>query len=331
MTDARGERRGVEVIDLHTWIDSPFGPVRAVNGVSLRLRPGEMTALVGESGSGKTMLGRSILGLIGAPLVPGLPGRVLLGDLDLRSLDDRSLDRIRGRRVAMVLQDPMTSLDPVRRIGRQLTEPVRVHLGMTRSEAREHAVRLLESVGVPDARRRMRAYPHELSGGLRQRVAIAIALSCDPDVLIADEPTSALDVTVQAQLLDLLDELRRERRVAVLLITHDLGIVAGRADEVLVMYAGRIVERGRASEVLQVPHMPYTKALLDAVPRMDGPSHRRLAAIPGSPPVLLGEQAGCAFAPRCSAADDRCRVERPVLAERPGYAGHEVACWYPAS
>jgi len=328
-TDVRGERRGLVVDDLHTWIDSPFGPVRAVNGVSLELRPGEMTALVGESGSGKTMLGRSLLGLIGAPLVPGLPGRLQLGDVDLRSLDDRGLDRIRGRRVAMVLQDPMTSLDPVQRIGRQITEPVRVHLGIGRAEAREHAVRLLESVGVPDARRRLRSYPHELSGGLRQRVAIAIALSCDPDVLIADEPTSALDVTVQAQLLDLLDELRRERRVAVLLITHDLGIVAGRADQVLVMYAGRIVERGSAQDVLARPRMPYTRALLDAVPRADAPSHRRLAAIAGAPPVLVGDPPGCAFAPRCGLANDHCRIERPPLEPGPDGSGRAAACWRP--
>ena len=282
------------------------------------------------------MLGRSILGLVSAPLVADVPGRILYAGIDVRLLDDAGLDRIRGRRIAMVFQDPMTSLDPVQRVGRQLMEPMRVHLGYSKSEARGRAVELLTAVGVPDPARRLKAYPHELSGGLRQRVAIAIALSCDPDILIADEPTSSLDVTVQAQLLDLLDELRRERRLAVLLITHDLAVVAGRADRVAVMYAGRIVEQGPTAAVIGTPRMPYTRALLDAVPRVTDAAHTRLTAIAGQPPVLIGEGPGCAFAARCTRVDDRCRAERPALegpvsgrSQPDGAVGHLVACWHP--
>ena len=324
-----GPRRMLDIEQLHTWIRTPFGNVHAVDGVDLQLAPGRLTALVGESGSGKTMLARSVLGLVLQPTDPAAPGRILFGGNDLLRLDESSLAAIRGRRIAMVFQDPMTSLDPVQRIGRQLIEPMRVHLGMSTGEARERAVELLTAVGIPDPARRLRAYPHELSGGLRQRVAIAIALSCDPDVLIADEPTSALDVTVQAQLLDLLDELRTERRLAVLLITHDLGIVAGRADEVAVMYGGRIVEHGATAAVFDAPQHPYTRALLGAVPRVQAPSHQRLAAISGVPPVLLGRPPGCAFAPRCNQVGPRCAGEDPLLTPVPG--AHPTACWYPAA
>ena len=320
-----GPRRSLVIENLHTWIRTPFGNVHAVDGVDLELVPGRLVALVGESGSGKTMLARSALGLVLSPLDPDAPGRIMFGDNDLRRLDESSLARLRGRRIAMVFQDPMTSLDPVQRIGRQLTEPMRVHLGLSRSEAREKAVELLTAVGVPDPERRLRVYPHELSGGLRQRVAIAIALSCDPDILIADEPTSALDVTVQAQLLDLLDELRYERRLAVLLITHDLGVVAGRADEVAVMYGGRIVEQGPTDSVFESPDHPYTRALLGAVPRIASASHSRLAAIPGIPPILLGRPAGCSFAPRCPQAVETCTTSDPQL-EVTG-PNHQTACW----
>ena len=321
-----GPRRSLEIEDLHTWITTPFGNVRAVDGVDLELAPGRLTALVGESGSGKTMLARSILGLVSQPTDPEAPGRILFGGNDLLRLDEKSLQSVRGRRIAMVFQDPMTSLDPVQRIGRQLIEPMQTHLGTRRSEARERAVELLAAVGVPDPARRLRAYPHELSGGLRQRVAIAIALSCDPDVLIADEPTSALDVTVQAQLLDLLDHLRTERRLAVLLITHDLGVVAGRADDIAVMYAGRLVEHGPIGQVFAAPQHPYTRALLEAVPRVNRPSHSKLAAISGTPPIMLGRPAGCAFAPRCPIAADRCRTDDPALA--PTSSGQLAACWF---
>ncbi len=319
-----GGRRALVLDDLHTWLQTPFGEIRAVDGVDLRVEPGRLVALVGESGSGKTMLARSVLDVVSAPVSPASPGRILFGDADLRRLDQRSMARVRGRRIAMVFQDPMTSLDPVQRLRRQITEPMRVHLGVTRAEARRQAVGLLEAVGIPDPERRLRSYPHELSGGMRQRAAIAIALSCDPDILIADEPTSALDVTIQAQILDLLDELRAERGVGVLMITHDLGIVATRADEVAVMYAGRIVERGSTAGVFRNPAHPYTRALLGAIPRIDDAGHQRLTGIQGTPPIMLGRPPGCAFAARCPQAESRCLTDEPTLTAS---IGSEAACW----
>jgi peptide/nickel transport system permease protein len=314
----------VQVADLHVWLHTPFGVVRAVNGVDLELRRGEMFALVGESGSGKTMLARSLLGLVPSPpLVPDLPGRVLFDGVDLLSWGAETLRNIRGRRIAMVFQDPMTQLDPVMRVGAQIAEPAMVHLGLTRKQAMARAVELLAEVGIADPQRRARAFTHELSGGLRQRVAIAIALAAEPEVLIADEPTSALDVTVQAQLLDLLQRLGRERGLSVLFITHDLGVVASRADEVGVMYGGRIVERGSTVDVFANPQHPYTRALLGAMPRLDRPAHQRLETIVGSPPILLFDQPGCAFAARCPIAEGRCLEQRPALAG----AGHQCACW----
>jgi peptide/nickel transport system permease protein len=322
-----GGREGLTIENLHTHLITPFGIIHAVDGVDLRLEPGTITALVGESGSGKTMVARSVIGLVNSPIKTDVPGRILFRDHDLRQLGPAAMRSIRGRRVAMVFQDPMTSLDPVQRIGRQLMEPMHVHLGTSRSEARTRAIELLRAVGIPDPERRMRAFPHQLSGGLRQRVAIAIALSCDPDVLIADEPTSALDVTVQAQLLDLLGKLCAERRLAVLLITHDLGVVAGYAREVAVMYAGKIVEQGQTRPMFAAPRHPYTRALLDAVPRLSHDPHHRLTSIPGTPPILLGRPRGCAFAPRCTAATDQCRSDDPVLTSIE--EGRLVACWHP--
>ena len=322
----------VQIEDLHVWLTTPFGIVRAVNGVDLELRRGKMLALVGESGSGKTMLARSILGLVPSPpLVPDLPGRVLFDGIDLLSWGSKTLQNIRGRRIAMVFQDPMTQLDPVMRVGAQIAEPAMVHLGLGRKQAMSRAVELLAEVGVPDPERRVRAFAHELSGGLRQRVAIALA--AEPEVLIADEPTSALDVTVQAQLLDLLQRLRDDRGLSVLFITHDLGVVASRADDVAVMYAGRIVERGATSEVFADPQHPYTQALLGAMPRIDNRSHQRLTTIGGAPPVLLFEQPGCAFAPRCPIAVEVCTRQRPPLQAGSllhyvaGPHAHESACW----
>lgn len=304
----------LSVQNLHTHLNTPFGPVRAVDGVSIDLHRGRMLALVGESGSGKTMLARSILKLIPSPpRIEGLAGRVMFEGKDLLTVDDDTLRSIRGRRIAMVFQDPMTTLDPVMRVGTQIAEPAMLHLGLSKKEALDRAAELLHEVGVPDPKRRLRAWPHELSGGLRQRVSIAIALSAMPDILIADEPTSALDVTIQRQLLDLLSKLREERGLSVLFITHDMGIVASRADDVAVMYAGRVVEYGTTTEVFADPRMPYTRALLSSIPRIDGEAHTKLAVIPGIPPVPFGLRVGCAFAPRCSLAVDTCFTEIPDL------------------
>jgi peptide/nickel transport system permease protein len=336
-----GARHDLVISNLTTVLATPFGLARTLDGISLTVRPGEVTAIVGESGSGKTMLARSIIGLLPAPLDPSSSGSIDYGGVDLRTLNDHQMRQLRGRRIAMVFQDPMTSLDPVQRIGRQLTEPIRLHLGLDKAAARQQAIQLLEQVGVPDPERRLRSYPHELSGGLRQRVAIAIALSCDPDVLIADEPTSALDVTIQAQLLDLLDRLRTERRLAVVLITHDLGVVASRADQVAVMYGGRIVEHAPTRELFAAPNHPYTVALLGAVPRLDQPLHHRLAAIGGSPPSPMLPRVGCSFASRCTNAADRCTTDDPHLTPAQHQAeitaegvsrpreDHGVACWHP--
>ena len=309
-----------------TTIATATGTVHAVRDVTLALPRGMVVALVGESGSGKTMLARSILRLL--PAGGATAGHVWLDGDDLLALDARALREVRGRRIATVLQDPMTSLDPVVRVGAQIAELVRVHLGVGRRAARARARELLADVGVGDAPRRARQYPHELSGGLRQRVAIAMALACEPALLIADEPTSALDVTVQAQILDLLLRLQQERHLTVLLVTHDMGIVARYADEVAVMYAGRIVERGSTAALFAQPSMPYTAALLAAVPRVDGDSHARITGIVGQPADARDVPAGCSFAPRCAYADERCVGERPELT---GLLGHEVACFHPLS
>ena len=312
--------------DVRTTIDSPNGPVHAVRGVSLTLPRGRTLALVGESGSGKTMLARSILGVL--PATASTTGRVWFGGRDLRTLDEAGLRTVRGREIAMVFQDPMSALDPVMRVGEQIAELVRLHLGLGRRQAKARARSLMEQVGIGDAGRRARQYPHELSGGLRQRVAIAMALAGEPKVLIADEPTSALDVTVQAQILDLLRSLQADRGLTVLLVTHDLGIVASHADEVAVMYGGRVVERATTAALFSAPAMPYTVALLRAVPRLDAPSHQRAQAIGGQPPDPKSLPLGCAFAPRCDRADEQCGTERPLLR---GTLAHEVACVHPVA
>ena len=273
------------------------------------------------------MLARSIMGLVPEP--PGIRagGRVLFDGKDLIALSEREMSRIRGRDVAMVFQDPMTSLNPVLRIGEQIAEVVRHHLGMDRAAARARALELLTAVGIPMPERRLDEYPHQLSGGLRQRVVIAIALACRPRLLIADEPTTALDVSIQAQILRLLKRYQRENEMAMIFVSHDLGTVAGIADDIAVMYAGRIVEYGPVGQVLNAPRMPYTEALLRSIPRLDAPSHGRLDAIRGRPPLLTALPEGCAFQARCPYAQPRCATERPSLSGAP----HAFACWFPCS
>ena len=303
---------------------TPRGPLRAVDRVSLALEPGRTLGIVGESGSGKTMLSRAILRLL--PANAKLSGSVRFDGEELTTLGPEALRRLRGRSIAVVFQDPMTSLNPVLTIGTQIVETLQAHLELDARAARARAVELLAAVGLPAPEERLHQYPHQLSGGMRQRVAIAIAVSCEPRLLIADEPTTALDVTVQAQILDLLAREQQRRHMAMLLITHDLGIVAGRTDEVAVMYAGKVVERAATRTLFKAMRMPYTEALLAAIPRVDSPPHTPLAAIPGRPPDMTRLPPGCAFAPRCARADERCTRERPTLA---GAAGHAFACWHP--
>jgi len=313
----------LEIDGLCVEFATEHGPVRAVEGVSIALAPGERVAVVGESGSGKTVTALAIMGLIEAP------GRITAGDVrldgrSLRSISDDDYRQIRGRDVAMVFQDPMTALNPAMRIGPQVAEAITVHdSAVSRATASTRAIEQLEEVGIASAAQRARDYPHQLSGGMLQRVLIAMALANRPRVLIADEPTTALDVTTQAQILELLDDLGRDRDLAVVLVTHDLGVVAGHADRVMVMYAGRVVEEGTVDDVFASPRHPYTRGLLAAVPTV---SHARgaLVAIPGSPPNLLDLPAGCAFHPRCPFAQDRCRAAVPALRELA--PSHRAAC-----
>lgn len=296
------------------------GPLTAVDGVSLELYPGRTLAVVGESGSGKSVTAMSILGLISPP------GKVESGSIqfegrDLRTMPPAELRRLRGNRLAMIFQDPLTALNPVHTVGRQVAEPLVVHRGLTRKQAREAAVELLGRVQIPNPEDRLDDYPHQFSGGMRQRVVIAMALACDPAVLIADEPTTALDVTIQAQILALLGNIRRQSSTAVMLITHDMGVVAEEADEVAVMYAGRVIERGPTAQVFSRPRHPYTAGLIASVPRLDRPPGR-LPAIPGQPPDLRQLPTGCSFEPRCSLARARCREEVPLLE-------HGSACFFP--
>jgi peptide/nickel transport system ATP-binding protein len=321
----------LQVRDLHVHFASPSGPVRAVNGVSFDLAAGETLGIVGESGSGKSVAMRTIAGLITSEPGAQVRGSVSLGENELLTLSSRRRRRIVGARVSMVFQNPLTALNPVLRVGDQIAEPLRVHGSLSRSAARERAVELLERVRIPDADRRAAQYPHQLSGGMRQRVGIAIALACNPAVLIADEPTTALDVTVQKQVLDLLASLRATTSLAMILITHDLGVVAGRTDRVAVMYAGRVVETAPTDVLFASPQHPYTAALLNATPRLDRPSGSRLRSIPGQPPDLVAEAVGCPFALRCEHAQDLCAVETPELQLRPADhdRGREFACHFP--
>jgi oligopeptide/dipeptide ABC transporter ATP-binding protein len=305
----------LEVEDLTVSFATDGGVVRAVEGVSFGLAAGEILAIVGESGSGKSVTAQTLIGLTRAPNAT-ITGSVRFDGVELNGLDDEGLRGVRGERIAMIFQDPMTSLNPVYRVGDQMIEMIRAHRDVSKREARERAVDLLRSVGIPNPERRVHDYPHEFSGGMRQRVMIAMALSLDPDVLIADEPTTALDVTVQAQILRLLDQLNRERGLAVVLITHDLGVVAEVADRVAVMYAGQIVEKASLEELFYDPRHPYTWGLLGSIARLDRPNPERLAQIPGMPPSLLDPPTGCRFAPRCPHVFDKCSEPPPLERDR---------------
>jgi peptide/nickel transport system ATP-binding protein len=307
-------------------LPTPRGLLRAVDKVDLALEAGRTLGVVGESGCGKTMLSRAILQLL--PRRASLGGRIVFQGKDLAQLTPEALRRLRGPELAVVFQDPMTSLNPVLTIGTQLIETLQAHLGMDTARATRRAAELLAEVGIPAPEQRLRQYPHQLSGGMRQRVAIAIALSCEPKLLIADEPTTALDVTVQAQILDLLAREQRRRHMAMILITHDLGVVAGRTDEVAVMYAGRVVERAPTTALFANMRMPYTAALLAAIPRLDSPPHTPLPAIGGRPPDPTRPLPGCSFAPRCKYADVQCHDAKPPLVD-PASAGSLYACWHP--
>ena len=316
----------LSVEDVAVDLPTPRGNLRAVDRVDLTLDAGKTLGIVGESGCGKTMLSRAILQLL--PKKAHLSGRIIFDGHDLARCNERTLRRLRARSIAVVFQDPMTSLNPVLTIGTQLVETLQEHLHLDSIAAKKRSVELLTAVGIPTPEKRLGQYPHQLSGGMRQRVAISIALSCEPKLLIADEPTTALDVTIQAQILDLLAREQRRRHMAMILITHDLGIVAGRTDEVAVMYAGRIVERAPTRVLFKRMHMPYTEALLAAIPKMDAAPHTRLPAISGRPPDPTRPQKGCSFAPRCRYAADSCHREKPNLqdGEMPL---HQYACFHP--
>ena len=317
----------LEVTDVATGFETVRGLVRSVDGVSFTLERGRTLGIVGESGSGKTVLSRSIMGLLPHKGVVR-SGSIRFDGTEIGQASPREMRKFWGDAMAMVFQDPMTSLNPVMKIGKQITEAIHTHLDVTKQFADELAVSLLESVRVPDPERRMGEYPHQLSGGLRQRICIAVALACGPQLLLADEPTTALDVTVQAQVLDVLAQQQRERFMAVILVTHDLGVVAGRADDVLVMYAGQVVEKAPTATLFHHMKMPYTEALLRSIPKLTEPSHTRLAAIPGRPPDLVSPPPGCRFAPRCPYAQDKCREEMPPLVDG-DTPGHQFRCWFP--
>ena len=320
----------LDVKDLRTVFKTRTGEVHAVNSISFDLKPGELLGVVGESGSGKSVAMMSLISLLPMPPAEIRNGQVLFDGMDLLQTDEDTLRAVRGAKIGFVFQDPMTSLNPVFTVGFQLMEPLLKHMGMNKRQARARAAELLELVGIPDAPARLRDYPHQFSGGMRQRVMIAIALACDPQVLIADEPTTALDVTIQAQIIELIKELRQKLGMAIVWITHDLGVIAGIADRVVVMYGGQIVEHATVKELFSNPQHPYTRALLETVPSVHGERADRLQVIQGQPPIMGAAPTSCPFAPRCAEAFDRCRRENPerIAVE----AGHDVACfWDPAT
>ncbi|WP_375690487.1 ABC transporter ATP-binding protein [Pseudooceanicola sp. LIPI14-2-Ac024] len=316
----------LEVENQRTAFATGRGLLQAVDGVSFTLERGKTLGVVGESGSGKSVLSRSILRLLPGTAVTGPGSKVRLNGRDLMQMTEKELRRMRGPEMAIVFQDPMTALNPVLTVGKQIAEVLIFHMGMSKGDARKRAIELLRAVGLPQPDIRVDQYPHQLSGGMRQRVAIAIAIACEPDLLIADEPTTALDVTVQAEILDLLQRMVRERNMAMILITHDMGVVAGRCDDVAVMYAGKIVEKAPVAELFRHTAMPYTAALLASIPRVTDPPHRKLDAIEGRPPDLINPPPGCPFAPRCRYAEDACRRAVPELE---GSATHQWACIKP--
>jgi peptide/nickel transport system ATP-binding protein len=317
----------LEVTDLKTHFLTPRGRVRAVDGVTLSLKRGQTLGLVGESGSGKTIFSRSVMNLLPKENVRR-SGTVMFLGRNLVELDDKEMRQLCGADIAMIFQDPISSLNPVMTIGKQITESLRLHLKVSRAEAKITAVTLLRSVNISEPERRFDEYPHQLSGGMRQRVMIALALACGPRLLFADEPTTALDVTVQAEILNLLQDQQQDRFMAMVLVTHDLGVVAGRTDEIAVMYAGRIVEQAPTAALFARMRHPYSEALLRSIPKLDNPSHTRLRVIIGRPPDLVSPPPGCKFAPRCPYVQERCRVDDPMLTET-GMRGHRFACHFP--
>ena len=315
----------LKVDDLRVDFRTEDGTVHAVDGVSFDVAPGEVVAVVGESGSGKSVTAMTMMGLTRS-VNAQISGSAILGDTELIGASDEVMRSIRAQRLAMIFQDPMTSLNPVYRVGDQIVEQIRAHRDVEKEQAMDHAIELLTQVGIPAPAERARAYPHEFSGGMRQRAMIAMALSLEPEILIADEPTTALDVTIQAQILELLKELNRQRGLAVILITHDLGVVADIADRILVMYGGRVIEAGTLEQIFYDPQHPYTWGLLGSIMRLDRPRTDRLAQIKGQPPSLINPPEGCHFRPRCPHEFGRC-PEVPPLDARTGEGNHLDRCW----
>ena len=321
----------LEVTDLKTYFFLRHGILKAVDGVSFTLKPHETLAIVGESGCGKSMTALSLMRLIPEPPGRIVGGSVKLDDVDLLTLDERAMRSVRGKDISMIFQEPMTSLNPVMTVGRQIAETLLLHEDMSRREAMSRAVDILRLVRIPEAEQRLKEYPHQLSGGMRQRVMIAMALACNPKVLLADEPTTALDVTIQAQILDIILDLQKKLGTALILITHDLGVVAETAQRVIVMYAGKKVEEAPVGELFARPLHPYTHGLMASIPRLDllrgeaANTRGRLQEIPGIVPALTNLPPGCAFAPRCPFAEDRCRTQAPLYEEK--RPGHWAACW----
>ena len=315
----------LDVKNLNTRFDTPEGEVSAANNINFTLKKGESLGVVGESGSGKTQIFMAIMGLLAKNGTT--TGEAVFKDQNLLGLPVVELNKVRGVSLSMIFQDPMTSLNPYLKVSRQMTEVLIEHKGMRKKEALERSIRMLEMVGIPEARKRVHMYPHEFSGGMRQRVMIAIALLCEPDLLIADEPTTALDVTIQAQILELLHSLKEEMGMSIVMITHDLGVIAGMCDHVMVMYGGRVVETGTVQKIFSHARHPYTRGLLQSMPRIDGDHNEDLYAIPGQPPNLQALPSGCAFQPRCEFADEVCRKEQPdtlLFADHTTVACHRI-------